>query len=82
MGVRYDRYNPDADVRAQQGATNVPKDSTLSTWAVAAAARVAEWGRLTLEYDHNENALGLTATGAPTTRASDVLTARAQLVFN
>ena len=72
---------PDADARAQLGAQNLPKDSSLSTLAVAIAAQAPPWGRLTVEYDHNTNALGIAAGGAPTTLGSDALTLRAQLVF-
>src|SRR5262249_55502837 len=61
VGVRYDRYNPDADARDQEGLNLVPADQTFTTLACAAALR---WGphRFTLEYDHNTNALGRTTS--------------------
>lgn len=81
IGVRYDRYNPDADAADQQGAARVPSDVSYSTLAVAVAGQLPPWGRLTVEYDHNTNALGRTAGGLPTTLGSDALTFRAQMVF-
>jgi hypothetical protein len=81
VGLRYDRYNPDEDAIVQIGAARVPKDSTFSTLAVAAAVQFPPYARVTVEYDHNGNALGIAAGGAPTTLGSDALTFRAQVVF-
>jgi hypothetical protein len=81
IGVRYDRYNPDLDARQQAGAEPVPLDSSFSTLAVAVAVRYPPWGRLTIEYDHNTNALGRTLSGLATTLGSDALTLRAQVAF-
>jgi hypothetical protein len=81
IGVRYDRYNPDVDARQQAGADPVPLDSSFSTLAVAVAVRYPPWGRLTVEYDHNTNALGRTLSGVATTLGSDALTLRAQVSF-
>jgi hypothetical protein len=80
IGVRYDRYDPDADASAQRGVSLVPVDRTYSTLALMAMARHGNQ-RLLLEYDINTNPLGISASGAPTTLADDALTARAQLVF-
>ena len=81
VGVRYDRYDPDADAREQVGARLVPRDRSYSTLSVVAAAAYAPYARLTLEWDHNTNALGRTSTGAPATLGSDVVTLRGQVVF-
>jgi hypothetical protein len=81
IGLRYDRYNPDADAAERRGFTVVPVDESFSTLAVAVAARYRQQARLTLEYDHNDNALGRTTTGLPTRLADDALTLRAQVVF-
>jgi len=80
VGVRYDRYDPDADASEQQGKTLVPRDSTLSTVAIAGAVRYPP-ARLIVEYDHNTNAYGRSAGGEPTTLADDALTLRAEMVF-
>jgi hypothetical protein len=80
-GARYDRYNPDSDAHDQQGAALVPIDSSISTWAFVASWRYESIGRLVVEYDHNENALGRDVNGAPTTLASDALTIRAEVGF-
>lgn len=81
VGVRYDRYDPDADARDQQGASLVPKDLTFSTLAVAVAGGWLPLLRFTVEYDHNTNALGRTAAGMPTTLGADVFTIRGQVRF-
>ncbi len=80
IGARYDRYNPDTDASEQRGASRVPRDSTYATLAVAAALRVSP-GRLILEFDHNDNALGRSVDGAPTTLADDALTIRGEVTF-
>jgi hypothetical protein len=81
VGVRYDRYNPDQDAREQVGANLVARDLTFSSLALVLAGAYPPYGRLTLEYDRNTNALGRAANGAPATLGSDVLTLRAQVLF-
>jgi hypothetical protein len=81
VGLRYDRYNPDADLSERRGFSVVPVDASFATLAVAVAARWQKLARLTLEYDHNDNALGRTTTGLPTRLANDALTLRGQVVF-
>ena len=80
VGLRYDRYNPDADASAQRGVALVPIDRTYSTLALMGMARHGDQ-RLLVEYDINTNPLGVSASGAPTTLADNALTVRAQLVF-
>jgi hypothetical protein len=81
FGVRYDRYNPDADAQEQQALNLVPVDRTYTTIAIAAGAHFGAAHRITLEYDRNTNALGRTMSGLPTTLGSDVLTLRCQVLF-
>ena len=81
VGLRYDRYDPDADARDQNGAQVVPRDVSYSTLAVAVAGGYPPYVRFTLEYDHNTNALGRTASGAPTTLGAEVVTLRGQVAF-
>ncbi len=80
LGVRYDHYDPDQDAREQQAAQVVPRDRSYSTLAFLGMFRYEE-ARISLEYEHNRNALGRDASGAPTTLKSDALTLRAQLRF-
>jgi len=80
VGVRYDFYDPDQDAREQQAVQVVPRDRSYRTVSFLAMLRYAE-ARLSLQYDLNRNALGRAANGAPTSLASDALTARAQLRF-
>jgi len=81
VGVRFDRYDPDADARQQVGANLVPRDKTFSTIGVVAAAMVQPYGRLSIEWDHSWNALAVDVTGAPATLGGDVVTLRGQVVF-
>lgn len=81
FGLRYDHYQPDADASQQLGVGRVPVDSSFSTLAVAAAVQQRGLGRLTLEYDHNRNALGRGAGGAPTTLGREAVMLRGQIVF-
>jgi hypothetical protein len=80
FGVRYDRYDPDADAQLQRAANLVPVDTTFSTIAMMVMVHHG-LQRLLFEYDKNTNALGIDATGAPTTLASDVATLRGQVSF-
>jgi hypothetical protein len=80
IGVRYDRYDPDADASEQRGAALVPRDRAFSTYAFMGMLRHGP-GRLIVEYDRRGNALGRTASGDPTTLASDTLTMRAEVTF-
>jgi len=78
LGVRYDRYDPDADASDLRSGALIPSDSTLATLAITAALRQAH-GRLILEYDHNTNHSGRSASGAPTSLGDDAVTLRAEV---
>lgn len=78
LGVRYDRYDPDADASDLRGGALVPSRSTLSTLAITAALRQAH-GRLILEYNHNTNHSGRSASGEPTNLGDDAVTLRAEV---
>lgn len=80
VGVRYDRYDPDADAREQEPFTLVPRDTSMSTWSFSAAGRT-RIARLIAQYDHRQNALGRDASGRPTTLADDSFTLRAEVHF-
>lgn len=80
VGVRYDRYDPDADASEQRGVRRVPRSSAVSTLAVTGGLRYPP-GRLLFEYDRNANALGRTPGGLPTSLADDAFTVRAEVVF-
>ena len=80
IGLRYDHYGPDTDGAEQRGVALVPLDSSYSTVAIAAAARFPP-ARLIVEYDFNENALGRSTAGIPTTLASNQLAIRGEVVF-
>ena len=80
IGVRYDRYQPDADASTGIAGNLVPKDATFTTLAIMAAARYKK-GRLTFQYDHNTNAIGRTDSGFPTTLRDDAFTVRGQVGF-
>jgi hypothetical protein len=81
VGVRYDRYDPDSDRSEKIAAQIVPRDLTLSTLSVVAAVTYPPYARLTLEWDHNTNALARLPSGAPATLGADQVTFRAQVLF-
>lgn len=81
LGLRYDRYDPDMDATDELGADLLPKDASYTTLALAAAWRYREWGRVVLQYDHNTNPLGRSASGSIETLRSDRLTLRMQVAY-
>lgn len=80
LGVRYDWYSPDADASEQLGVSQVPRDPSVSSLAIAGAFRY-EFARLVVEYDHRQNALGRAPDGSPTTLPDDSLTFRGEVTF-
>ncbi|MCX5742710.1 MAG: hypothetical protein NT062_09460 [Proteobacteria bacterium] len=80
VGVRYDRYDGDRDAQEREGVDIVTTYQRFSTLAIMAAAR---WSgaRFVLEYDREQNPYGRGDDGAPTTRAADRVTLRAQVGF-
>jgi hypothetical protein len=81
VGLRHDRYNPDADSASRQGAARVPYDATVATWAAIAAWRWRDFARVIAEYDHQTNALTTGANGAPATLGSDRFVLRLEVGF-
>ena len=81
FGVRYDFYNPDVDAYRQTPTVLVPRDVSFRAWTFALSCGGVARNRLTLEYQHNRNALAVAADGSPTTLAADTLTLRGQMVF-
>jgi hypothetical protein len=81
LGVRYDQYNPDADANDVRNGVQVIKDPSWSTLAATAAFRWPGYGRVIAEYDRNQNALGRTVEGLPTTLADDAFILRGQVDF-
>ena len=53
---------------------------SYSTLAVAAAC-VAPWGRLIVEYDHNQNHLGINTSGMPANLADNAVLVRGEVKF-
>ena len=78
LGARYDRYDPDADAADLRLGTLIPSDASLSTLSITGALRHAH-GRLILQYDHNTNHSGRTASGVPTNLGDDAVTLRAEV---
>lgn len=81
IGLRFDSYDPDADKQEQFGALRVPVSTVFSTLAVSVAVQHPRFGRLTLEYENNRNALGRSPSGMPTTLGRDAVMVRAQGSF-
>ena len=80
LGVRYDYYNPDQDSNKNAKGSPVPTDVSYSTLAVAAAC-VAPWGRLIVEYDRNQNHLGINTSGMPTNLGDNAFLVRGEVSF-
>lgn len=87
LGLRYDKYDPDSDASEQQGLTLVPRNRSVSTWAIVGALRLPNEhsplsaGRLLFEYDRNQNALGRGTNGTPASLASDTAILRAEITY-
>ena len=81
LGVRYDRYNPDADATDAEGGALVPVDASLSTLALMASVRYQTLLRLMIEYDRNHNAMGRSANGSPASLAADAFTVRVEVAY-
>ena len=81
IGGRFDDYNPDADAFEAQGAAVVPVDASFTTWTGTFAWCWTALDRVTAEYQHATNPLGLSASGIPTTLGSDTFTVRGQLAW-
>lgn len=80
VGVRYDRYDPDADASEQRAIALVPVDRTYATWSFMATGYYPP-ARLIAQYDLRRNALGRAPSGAPTTLSDDAFTLRAEVAF-
>lgn len=80
-GVRWDRYDPDADAREQQGASVVGRNRAYETVALLVGARFAGFGLASLQYEFAQDHLGRGISGTPTSRRADRLTLRAQVSF-
>ncbi len=78
VGVRYDRYDADADAAEQLGVGQVLVPRVYSTWSLVGAFRY-ETARLLFEYDHRTNPLGRDPSGATTTLKDDSATLRAEV---
>jgi hypothetical protein len=80
-GARFDSYEPDADASEQRAVAVVPFDASFRTWTGTLAWRWTGLDRVAVEYQHFTNALGRSASGAPTTLGGDTLAVRGQLAW-
>ena len=80
VGVRYDRFDADRDANERLGLDIVDASKVFSTLSVMAAARWSD-ARFIVQYDRERNPFGRADDGAPTTRAADRVTLRAQVGF-
>jgi hypothetical protein len=80
-GFRYDYYDPDRDAYRSTMGNVVPRDMGYRTFAIAAALIAPEWGRLILEYDINQNHLGLDNQGNPANLADNAFVLRGEVHF-
>jgi hypothetical protein len=80
VGVRWDYYRSDLDSINQSKGLMVPSSNAMQTLALVVAGR-ALGGRLSLEYDLNDNHSGIDTNGAPTKLSDNTLTLRGQWVY-
>jgi hypothetical protein len=80
LGVRYDRYDADRDALEREGVAIVGVHKLFSTLSIMASARWQD-ARFLVQYDRERNPFGRGDDGAPTTRADDRVTLRAQVGF-
>jgi hypothetical protein len=78
---RYDTYDADADAAELRAFRVVPIDASFSAWTATLAWRWSGLDRVAIEYQHVSNALGRTASGAPTTLGADTVAVRGQLAW-
>lgn len=81
FGVRYDRYDPDADATDQLPFEVVPGDRTVSAWSFAVSGGYPPYARLTAELDLRSNHEGRDAAGRPANRSDNSFTLRAEAGF-
>jgi hypothetical protein len=81
VGVRHDRYDPDADAFEFKGATRVPVNQTVATTSVVASWHWERTARVMLQFDRQTNAFGRAADGSPTTLGGTRLTLRLEAGF-
>lgn len=81
IGVRYDRFDPDADATDQLPLALVPGDRTLETWSFNATGGYFPYGLLSAELNLNKNPYGLDLSGRPTTLPDTRFTLRAEAGF-
>jgi hypothetical protein len=85
LGARLDRYVPNLDALDRQGGVLVLAPGAFLTATFTGELRAelpgGALGRLVLEYQRRDNALGRDAAGLPTRLADDVLRLRAEVAF-
>jgi hypothetical protein len=81
LGVRHDRYDPDADAFEFRGATRVPFDQSVITTSVVASWLWERTARVMVQLDRQTNAFGRAADGTPATLGGTRLTLRLEAGF-
>jgi hypothetical protein len=80
VGVRYDRYDADRDAFEVEGIPIVGIDRVFSTLSIMASGRLHD-ARFAVQYDRERNPFGRGDDGAPSSRAADRVSLRAQVGF-
>ncbi len=79
VGIRYDYYDPNANVFDKRGGGLIPYSEAIQTVSPLIGLVLPERARLLLQYDAIHNAYGRNAVGVPTSLADNVLTVRLQV---
>ena len=78
-GVRWDRYDPNADARTAIGGKLLPVDQAVTTWSPLVGVTVRERARLVFQYDFIRDHLGKDERGVPVDLRNDQATLRLQV---
>jgi len=79
VGLRFDAYNPNADLLDNRRGRLIPNDQTLYTLSPLVGVVVPRRGRLVLQYDAIFDALARDSRGVPTDLRNNQWTLRAQV---
>jgi len=79
VGVRYDFYDPNANLFDKRGGVLIPYSEAIQTISPLVGLVLPERARLLMQYDFIHNAYARSPLGVPTSLADNVLTLRLQV---
>jgi hypothetical protein len=79
VGVRYDYYNPNANVFDSRNGSLIPYSEAIQTVSPLVGLVLPDRARFVVQYDIIQNAYARNSVGVPTSLADNVLTLRLQV---